>query len=123
MYKNPVAAHARVIPHVYVNATDDMAAYQADLKGLQAVTAAMMAEPEFADVAFYLFSEEMYDFTGEGFVGCDAVDPRVDGTAVDIWTTTSKCFSNRSPDHRVFVHQSKLVPAILARRCAEKVAQ
>lgn len=106
-YVSPVARHSRVLPHVYFNASDDLAAHEADQEGLQAVTAALMTDEAMADVDFFLFSASGASY-GNAWTRCDGVDPMVNGKAVDIWTVAGSCREMQSPDTRVFVRASVL---------------
>ncbi len=106
-YINTVAPHVRILAHDYFDPSDDSLAYQADEKGLQAVTAAFMAEADMGDVTFW-YGHPIYDDCVPSLVPCDGVDPRVDGRAVDIWTYGGRCYENLAPDTRVFVSKVKL---------------
>ena len=108
-YTNPVASAPAILAHNYFDASDDYAAYEADQKGLQAVTAAFIAQPNFYVETFWLYSQPYEDAPGS-WVLCESVDPMVDGSAVDIWTYNGRCM-NRDPETRVFVRKDQLVAA------------
>lgn len=136
-YVNPVAAFARVIESgTLVNLMfpfadslppisygDDLASMMAAEKGMQAVTAAMIAEPEMSVYDFfYIFDAAAHEYGMEPWVGCDGVDPSIDGKSVDIWTVSGRCLSNRDPETRVFVKKADLVPVVIARAQRLKAA-
>lgn len=115
-YVNPVAAFARVLNHENPELTDDIATVLADQKGLQAVTAAMIMEPEFSVYDyFYMFNEEGHECGMGSWTLCDGVDPHTDGSAVDIWTASGRCMSGKSPETRIFVRKTDLVPIMIER--------
>jgi hypothetical protein len=115
LYVSPVASHARVLPHENPYTTNDMATVHADDAGLQAVTVALMAESEFADVEFFRFDEFANECGMEPWIRCDGVDPRMDGASVDIWTVSGRCIEDVLPVERVFVKKTTLVPILLER--------
>ncbi len=109
-YRNPVASAAAILAHNYFDASDDYAAYGADQKGLQAVTAAFIAEPNFYVETFWMYRKTYEDAPGS-WVLCESVDPMVDGSAVDIWTYNGACIEKLPPETRVFVRKDQLTAA------------
>lgn len=104
-YSNPVADKARIIPHDYFDASDNLGQYLADEKDCQAVTAAFIAQPDFYVDTFWIARSTYGEVS---LVLCDGVDPRVDGTAVDVWTYNGHCYENIDPETPVFVSKEKL---------------
>jgi hypothetical protein len=101
-----------ILPHKYINASDDIAAYMADQCGRQAVTAEFAYE-HLCDVTLYVFQEEM---------GAQGFDPWVTVEGMDKGTKTQEYFLDYgrtgvlkvAPDFRVFVSKkmlAKIIPA------------
>ena len=107
MYRNPCAAHARIIPHDYADASDNFAQYEADQKGLQAVTLAMMAEPAIGCSTFFTYSQPYPNEPGSWQL-CESADAMVDGSAIDIWTYNGACLERQEPTLTVYVSRRNL---------------
>jgi hypothetical protein len=104
-YVNPVEHAARIIPHNYYDYSDNRAQAAADLRDLQAVTAAFMAGDRMADVNFWIAPSE----DPANFVLCESVDPSVKGDVVEIWTYNGACHSNVDPEKEVYVSRDRLI--------------
>jgi hypothetical protein len=101
-YRNPVAKSATIIAHDYFDPSDNYGQYLADEKGCQTVTAAFCAQPNFYVETFWLLRNET-------LVLCESVDPRVDGSSVDIWTYNGACIGEVDPSTPVYVSKDALI--------------
>jgi len=104
-----------ILPHQYVDATDDIAAYLADECGRQAITTEFAFTKLDADETVYLFSVENYESGLDPWVTIDGgIDRRTDDPSKFILChgrTGEFCVAN---DTRIFASSKAVLKAVEA---------
>src|SRR5271166_3851047 len=104
-----------ILPHQYVDATDDIAAYLADECGRQGITTEFAFSKMDADEPFYLFSYSNYEAGLDPWVTIDGgIDRRTDDPSKFILChgrTGEFCVAN---DTRIFASSKAVLKAVEA---------